>query len=165
MSKQKSFTLIELLVVIAVIGMLSSIVLVALGSSREKSRDARRQHDIRQIEKALLLYWDENEQFPGESYCDSSIGSCGYSCPCDPSEDNWSSSSGIWQGIVGNGIMGALPKDSLNNITYYYSYEPCCNQDCGGGRTCVGKGCCEYNVTASKLETTGVNYTVWGRWE
>ena len=93
------------------------------------------------------------------------MGSCGTGCPCSPLQDNWLSGSGIWQGIVGNDIMGILPKDPINNATYYYSYEPCCNQDCGGGRSCVGKGCCEYYIGASRLETTGSGYTKWGRWE
>jgi len=162
--RNKGFTLIELLVVIAIIGLLSGLVLVSMQGARSKARDSVRKQDVNQIEKALLLYWDRNGQFPGESWCDSSIGSNDTGCPVSPPQSNWSPTSGIWQGIVGGGIMGSLPKDPINDTTYYYYYEPCCSQDCGGGRSCVGK-CCEYTIGASRLETTGSGYTRWGRWE
>jgi type II secretion system protein G len=59
------FTLIELLVVIAIIGLLASIVLVSLNSSRIKARDARRNADLRQIRNALELYMQDNNAYPG----------------------------------------------------------------------------------------------------
>lgn len=163
-TSKKSFTLIELLVVIAIISLFSSIVLVGTKTARERSRDSKRKQDIVQLEKALLSYWDRFGQFPGERYCDSSIGSNDIGCPVSPPQSDWSLTSGIWQGIVGNGIMGSLSKDPINNATYYYYYEPCCEQDCGGGRTCVAHGCCEYDIGATRLETTGSSYSRWGRW-
>lgn len=55
------FTLIELLVVIAIIGILSSVVLASLNGARKKGRDARRLSDIKQLETALELYYDDNK--------------------------------------------------------------------------------------------------------
>lgn len=61
---QKGFTLIELLVVIAIIGLLASVVLLALGSARQKSRDAKRLGDVRQLASAMELYFNDNNSYP-----------------------------------------------------------------------------------------------------
>ncbi len=60
----RGFTLIELLVVIAIIGILSSVVLASLNSAREKSRDARRIGDVKQLQLALEMYYDSNNGYP-----------------------------------------------------------------------------------------------------
>lgn len=61
---QKGFTLIELLVVIAIIGLLASVVLLALNSARQKSRDAKRVADVRQIQSAMELFYNDNNRYP-----------------------------------------------------------------------------------------------------
>jgi type II secretion system protein G len=63
-NNKKGFTLIELLVVIAILGLLTTIALVSLGGARSKARDARRLSDIKQIQTALELYYNEAGQYP-----------------------------------------------------------------------------------------------------
>ena len=63
-SRQAGFTLIELLVVIAIIGLLSTVAVVALNSARLKARDAKRIADIKQVQTALELYYNDANGYP-----------------------------------------------------------------------------------------------------
>lgn len=72
MRKQKGFTLIELLVVIAIIGLLSTLAVVALNNARQKSRDAKRVSDIKQVQTALELYYNDVNSYPAAVTFDGS---------------------------------------------------------------------------------------------
>ena len=59
------FTLVELLIVIAVIGILAAVVLGSLSSAREQAQIARTITDIKEIERALVMYRTEYlDQYP-----------------------------------------------------------------------------------------------------
>ena len=73
MKKRKGFTLIELLVVIAIIGLLSTLAVVALNNARQKSRDAKRVSDIKQIQTALELYYNDANGYPAAVTAGSAI--------------------------------------------------------------------------------------------
>ena len=62
------FTLIELLVVIAIIGLLASVVLLALNGARAKSRDAKRIADVRQLASAFELFFNDYNSYPTIGY-------------------------------------------------------------------------------------------------
>lgn len=67
----KGFTLIELLVVIAIIGLLSTLSVLALNSARARSRDAKRISDIKQIQTALEMYYNEAGYYPADGAVDA----------------------------------------------------------------------------------------------
>ena len=61
---KKAFTLIELLVVIAIIAILATLAVVALQNSRANARDAKRLADVKQMQTALELYFNDNNSYP-----------------------------------------------------------------------------------------------------
>lgn len=107
MKTQKGFTLIELLVVISIIGILSSIVVVGLDSAKTSSRDARRIADIKNIQLALALYYQDNGHYP-----------------CRLSDQSVSSVAGCSPQFSGT-YMNTIPTDPLSSsvsaIDYKYS--------------------------------------------
>lgn len=113
MADKSGFTLIELLVVIAIIGLLASIVLLALNGARAKSRDAKRIADVRQIASAMELFYNDFNSYP-------SYTGTGYLTP------NY---LGIWPTAptpvdVGTGVAPNIPCTAANNTyTLYPGYN------------------------------------------
>jgi prepilin-type N-terminal cleavage/methylation domain-containing protein len=110
-TKSLGFTLIELLVVISVIGFLATASMVAFNSARKKARDAQRLADMKQIQTALELYFDNNGQYPTSD---------GDGC------DSWDVGNKDFQ-LLNNklpGIMNKAPNDptatgNCNGYKYY----------------------------------------------
>jgi prepilin-type N-terminal cleavage/methylation domain-containing protein len=68
MKKNKQgFTLIELLVVIAIIGLLSTLSILALNQARARARDAKRVADVKQIQTALEMYYNDVGDYPADA--------------------------------------------------------------------------------------------------
>ena len=84
MKKQQGFTLIELLVVIAIIGLLSTLAVVALNNARQKSRDAKRVSDVKQIQTSLELYYNDNNGYPQYATSGQAIGTYMTAVPSAP---------------------------------------------------------------------------------
>src|SRR3989344_8384116 len=61
---KKGFTIIELTVALSVIAVLSAVSFVFFSSSATKSRDARRETDIKEIQQALGLYATNIGRYP-----------------------------------------------------------------------------------------------------
>jgi len=85
MKSKKAFTLIELLVVIAIIGILTTIAVISLNNARAKARDAKRVADIKQVQTALELFFNDQGRYPttaefanGSLYSTSTSGTTTY---------------------------------------------------------------------------------------
>ena len=74
MKTKKAFTLIELLVVIAIIGILSTLAVVSLQNARKSARDAKRIADVKQMQTALELYFNDWQTYPASVTAGESIG-------------------------------------------------------------------------------------------
>jgi len=63
MKIKKGFAIVEILVVLAVVAILVSIVLVSMGSAREKMRDAQRMADLKKVSSVQQKYYDVSKKF------------------------------------------------------------------------------------------------------
>lgn len=120
--RNKAFTLIELLVVIAIISLLASVVFASLNSARMKARDARRLTELKQFKVAIELFFDKNNRVPADA-CggDGSYSSSGG--VCGGTTGDWHANSGLRE-LISENFLSSLPKDSINNNTYQFEYEP-----------------------------------------
>jgi prepilin-type N-terminal cleavage/methylation domain-containing protein len=92
--KTSGFTLIELLVVIAIIGLLASVVLVALNGARAKSRDGKRIADMNQMAKAMELFYNEYNSYPTNSVTNYLVPTFMSRTPTAPSPADGTCTSG-----------------------------------------------------------------------
>lgn len=82
----KGFTLVELLIVIAIIGVLSTLLTANFIGVRQRSKDAHRKSDLRQIQSALELYRADQGSYPATiSNCTCSGKACFMSPNCSSS--------------------------------------------------------------------------------
>jgi prepilin-type N-terminal cleavage/methylation domain-containing protein/uncharacterized protein (TIGR02145 family) len=169
-TKKQAFTLIELLVVIAIIGILSTLAVVALQNARKNARDAKRIADIKQIQTALELYFNDVGAYPATVTSSITYGSNVYMAtyPTAPTPPDGTCT------------------ENQNNYTYTstdgstYTITFCTGAGVGGlsGGTKVASpsgivtpppGCGEYNVTftyngASATYGTVLNATTTKCW-
>lgn len=116
--KQKlaqGFTLVELLVVISIIGILSSLGLFTFTSSQMRARDAARKSDMKNIETALRIYFNDKGAYPAS---DATF----HMRACDPGGNSVCQWGSIWQ-VAPTVYMQTLPKDPQSpNVNYRYTF-------------------------------------------
>lgn len=122
-NSNKGFTLIELLVVIAIIGLLSTLAVVALNSARQRSRDAKRVADIRQIQTALELSFSETNAYPIET--DVTLGTTDELVLCNDAgtpefrADSTTAGNCDAPGTVFMGLVPSAPTPPTGNVYTY----------------------------------------------
>lgn len=104
------FTLIELITVVAIIALLTSVVSVLYSQTRAKSRDAKREQDIKALVNALSLYAGTNQRYPIYSL---------YITGTD----------GLSADLRTSGSLNAAPTDPTNQGNYRYHYDSTDGQD------------------------------------
>ncbi|MBI2627980.1 MAG: type II secretion system protein [Candidatus Niyogibacteria bacterium] len=113
--KKLGFTILEILVVLAIGALILSFVFWGYRDLKAKSRDSRREHDIKEIQNSLVLYVNEAGVFPctGEGEIIIGVNSC------------------LKDALLGIGVIPALPIDPLggasgscgNPASYVYCYQ------------------------------------------
>lgn len=124
--KGEGFTLIELLVVIAIIGLLSTLAIVALDSAREKARDSKRVTDIKQIQTALEIYFNDAEGYAGGAF---TLGDATHAVLCWSSDNAFGARDDGFRATITTDCdadpttyMGQVPENPLpNGASYEYS--------------------------------------------
>ena len=100
----KGFTLIELLVVIAIIGVLSSVILASLNTARQKSYDAKRFSDLRNVQQALDNYYTDHGVYPVTTGSPVKWSNCNYGAYTYQSNPN-----NVIPGLVAGGYISSIP--------------------------------------------------------
>lgn len=143
---KKGFTLVELLVVVAIIGLLSTLAVVALGSARGKARDAKRLSDIKQVQTALELFYNDNNGYPVAAAPPLALGGAGAVTL---------SGAGITaaNGAAGTTYMGQVPSNPApGGAPYNYTPKKSDNGDCTAAPV---TNCVSYNITFTLEGQTG----------
>lgn len=143
--RKSGFTIIEVIVVIAIIGILTTIGIIAFNKYRTDARDSQRKAQITVISQALEKYFNANGEYPG---CTSMTAS--------PSTISSNTLVGIDTSVF------VAPGSSLtNSITCGTPSTPDYFGYIGTGASCASGSACESYTLQYKSETSGSLYSIY----
>lgn len=118
--KSRGFTLIELLVVISIIAILMAVATVSYTNAQQKSRDNKRKSDLKAVQQALELYFQQNGKYPSGPSGDITCNVTG-----DLTAQPWGTEFDCTETNKPKiTYMNPLPKDQINvaaSNKYYYA--------------------------------------------
>lgn len=117
-NQTSGFTLVELLIVIAILGVLAGLILANMSGARERARDAQRKSDLKQLQTALRMYYNDYQRNP-TYYVQSGV----YKIQHNGTDGSLISYDwGVEFAIGSNTYMAKLPRDPLSTGIYNYNY-------------------------------------------
>lgn len=118
---KKGFTIIEIMVVVTIIGILSTISVVALNQIRKNSRDSKRISDLERIQTSLEFYFMDNYDYPnthienGEDLYNHRLGLDNYKALCGGGfKTSCDAEEKVYMGII------PIPINPPNYSGFYY---------------------------------------------
>ena len=119
MRRQKGFTLVELMVVITILGILIALAVTNMGPVRERAKEARVMAGLDEIVRALELFYQENNAYPGVAIpkCDED----GFSPFFDDSGDP---DLYTMRGVIGGGFVDHDPLVNPYLDGFYFEVDP-----------------------------------------
>ncbi len=100
------FTIIELLVVVAIIGLLTALGFALFSEARTKSRDAKREKDVKTLQDALSIYVTNASAYP----------------VTDTNGVYLTGSDAVASTLIAAGALPAVPLDPQNVGNFRYKY-------------------------------------------
>jgi len=111
----QGFTLIELVTIIAIIGILATVLTIIINPATQiqKAHDAQRKSDLKQVQQALELYYQDNGQYPANDSSGHIV---------DPNQaTTYPPNGSIPWGQSWKPYMAQLPSDPSPNHHYFYA--------------------------------------------
>lgn len=105
---QKSFAIV-------IVACVAIIFFAGFDDIQAKARDTKRRADIKEIGRALELYFDRHGMYP--QVMDSDFG--GWDTTVEPDGQPLA----FINALTDEGILSSIPQDPVNNKIYYYRYQ------------------------------------------